>query len=316
MMEGKTLTITENPLRYNHASLECPSCGGFKTLTDSETGETVCPSCGLVLDEKILDEGPEWKAFNFHENDERSRTGLGIMYSLYDKGHSTVFTGNRDSNGRKLDTSTLIVMNRLRKYDTRSKLSGTWRRNLSIAMNALDRLCANLHLSQNVKEQSAITYRKALRMDLIRGRSIEAFVAACVYATCRAHRVPRNLKEITSHSLKDHRDVARAYRVLIEKLDLRPPVDDPMKYVPKVINKLGLSGETEQRATDILRRARSLQGLMGKDPMGIASAAIYMACVDTGKRRTQKEIAETSGTTEVTLRNRLRGLEELFMEST
>ena len=71
---------------------------------------------------------------------------------------------------------------------------------------------------------------------------------------------------------------------------------------------------TERQAIEILRRAKERQGLSGKDPRGVAAAALYMACVEKGDKRIQKEIAAAAGTTEVTLRNRLRGLEDTLQE--
>jgi transcription initiation factor TFIIB len=294
----------------------CSRCGGNRIIKDYETGEEVCGTCGLVLNDNHIDSGPEWRAFTISEKESRSRTGLGTSYTLYDKGLSTVFTGYRDANGKKLNDKTLMKMDRLRRYDNRSKFDETWRRNLSIAMAELDRMSAKLHLPQNLKEQSALLYRKALKKDLIRGRSIDSFVAASIYASCRAAHVPRPLKEITKCSTRDHSEVARTYRLLIREMGMKMPIDDPMKFVPKIASKLNLRGETEFHAIDILRQAKRMQGLSGKDPRGVAAAALYKACIETNDKRIQKEVAEAAGTTEVTLRNRLRGLENLLSQST
>jgi len=170
-------------------------------------------------------------------------------------------------------------------------------------------MAAALYLPQSVKEQAAFIYRRALKMDLIRGRSIDAFVAASIYAACRQSKVPRPLKEITRTSTREHSEVARTYRLLIREMKLKMPVDDPMKFIPSIASKLNLRRDTEQYAIDILRRAQERQELTGKDPRGVAAAALYMACIDNNDKRIQKDVAEAAGTTEVTLRNRLRGLE-------
>lgn len=288
---------------------KCPRCGSTHLISDPENGEMVCASCGLVVEEELIDRGPEWRAFTADEKQSRTRTGLGMSYTLYDKGLSTVFNGYRDAQGNRLKDETRIKMDRLRKYDNRSKFDETWRRNLSIAMAELDRVAAALHLPQSIKEQAALIYRRALKMDLIRGRSIDAFVAASIYAVCRQSRIPRPLKEITKASTREHSEVARTYRLLIREMKLKMPVDDPMKFIPSIASKLNLRRDTEQYAVDILRRAKERQGLTGKDPKGIAAAALYMACIDNNDKRIQKDVAEAAGTTEVTLRNRLRGLE-------
>jgi len=267
-----------------------------------------------VVSEEIMDRGPEWRAFTMDEKDQRSRTGVGTYYMLYDKGLSTVFSGHRDAKGKPLDGETKNKMDRLRRYDNRSKMDDTWRRNLSIAMAELDRMSAKLHLPQNIKEQSAIIYRRALRKDMIRGRSIDAFVAASVYAACRQAGLPRPLKEIARVSDRELSEVSRTYRLMLREMGIRVPVDDPFKFVPKIASKLNLRTETEFKAVEILREAKRLQGLSGKDPRGMAAAALYKASRDSDDKRVQKDVAEAAGTTEVTLRNRLRGLEALLTE--
>lgn len=292
----------------------CHRCGSTDLIIDMEVGEEVCGDCGLVVREDIIDTGPEWRAFTIGEKSTRPRASIPGSYTIYDKRLSTSFSGNRDARGNRLDSITRKKMNKLKRYDTRSKLDDTWGRNLSIAMAELDRLASTLHISHPVKEHAALIYRKALKHDLIRGRSIDAFVAACLYAACRFHEIPRPLKRIAEASTREYSEVARTYRLLLRELNLKMPIDDPMKFVPAIASKLNLRHDTELNAIEILRRAKELQGLSGKDPRGIAAAALYMACVENDDKRIQKEVATAAGTTEVTLRNRLRGLETTLQD--
>ncbi|TFH18633.1 transcription initiation factor IIB [Candidatus Bathyarchaeota archaeon] len=279
---------------------------------DYDSGEEVCGKCGLVVQQNIINQGPEWRAFTTTERNDRSRTGLGYSYTLYDKGLSTVFRPDRDHNGNRLKNETRIKMTRLRRFDNRSKFDETEQRNLSSAMAELDRIATQLHLPQNVKERAALIYRKALKADLLRGRSIDGFVAASLYAACRHLKLPRPLPEITGLSTRNHAEVARTYRLLIKELNLKMPVDDPMKFVPGIASKLMLDPRTEQYAIDILREAKKHRELTGKDPRGLAAAALYKASIETNDKRIQKDIAEAAGTTEVTLRNRLKGIENIL----
>lgn len=291
----------------------CPHCGGSKIVSDRQSGERVCANCGLVVTDTVVDTGPEYRVFNLQENDRR-RTGTGYSYSIYDKGLSTVIKGDKDASGKRLDYETQRRMKRLQRQDNRSKVNETHARNLSIAMAELDRMTSELHLPQNVKENAALIYRKSLKKDLIRGRSIDAFVAASVYAACRMLGVPRPLKEVSKASKRVHSEVAMTYRLLHKELKLRPPVDGPFKFIPSIAAKLGVSQITEQTAIRILRKANEKKALTGKDPRGLAAAALYMACQETKEKRVQRVIAKAAGTTEVTLRNRYRGLKEALQE--
>jgi len=272
-------------------------------------GEEVCSQCGLVISEDIMNLGPEWRAFTRDENASRARAGKAVSYALYDMGLSTGFGGNSDGKGKRLDLETTNKMNRLRRYDNHNKLHDTWSRNLSIAMSELDRMADEIHIPIFVKEQAAIIYRKALRHDLIRGRSIDAFVAASLYAACRLSRIPRSLKSICERSTREYDEISRSYRLLLRELKIKMPIDDPMKFVAGIASKLKLRQVTERYAVEILRRVKEMQGLSGKDPRGVAAAALYMACVEKKEKRIQKVVAAAADITEVTLRNRLRGLE-------
>ena len=46
--------------------------------------------------------------------------------------------------------------------------------------------------------------------------------------------------------------------------------------------------------------------------MGIAAAALYLACISNGEAKSQKEISVAAGVTEVTIRNRCAGLREML----
>jgi transcription initiation factor TFIIB len=304
----------ERVLNRKIKRLGCSRCGSENIIVDPEVGEEVCGECGLVITEDIVDTGPEWRAFTNAEKKSRPRAGMSSSYTLYDMGLSTSFRGDRDARGNRLDPDTRSKMNKLKRYDTRTKLDDTWGRNLSIAMAELDRMAAALHIPQTVKEDAALLYRRALKKDLIRGRSIDAFVAASLYAACRLHRVPRPLKNISKASTREHSEVSRTYRLILRELELKMPIDDPMKFVSGIASKLGIRRDTEQKAVEILRRARERNGLSGKDPRGVAAAALYMACLENDDKRIQKDVASAAGTTEVTLRNRLRGLENVLQE--
>ncbi len=307
--------MSENIMIKGKHESQCERCEGTNIIIDHEAGEEICGNCGLVLNDNAINMGPEWRAFSHEEANSRSRTGMATSYVIYDKGLSTVLTGFRDGNGKKLKGETIQTMNRLRKYDNRSKMDETRRRNLSIAMGELDRMSDALHLPQSIKERSAIMYRKALKADYIRGRSIDAFVGACIYVVCRQSGLPRQLKEISTLSKREHSEIARTYRFLLREMGLKMPIDDPFKFIPKMASRLELRVETEHRAVEILRSVKKLQGLSGKDPKGVAAAAIYKACMENSDKRVQKIVAEAAGTTEVTLRNRLKGFETLFAQS-
>jgi transcription initiation factor TFIIB len=287
----------------------CPECGSQNLIHDYDSGETVCGACGLVLSEQMMDKGPEWRAFTQEEKESRSRVGIPTSYSVHDKGLSTAISRiDRDAFGRKLPLSTRLQMWRLRKWQIRSRVHSSIDRNLAQAMAELDRLSDKVYVPSPIKEKAAVIYRKALDKGLVRGRSIAAIAAAALYAACRTSGTPRTLREISEASLVDKKDVARCYRLLLRELDIQMPIADPLTYISKIAERTGISGRTQGLAIEILREARRKRAAAGKDPMGLAAAALYIACLKNSEKKTQKEIAEAAGVTEVTVRNRYKTL--------
>ncbi len=270
----------------------------------------MCSDCGLVVNGKILDRGPEWRAFTPEEKQTKSRAGRPNKYSLYDKGLSTTIKIDRDAYGRRLPPKVRRQMWRLRKWQIRAGVYGTTNRNLLHAMMELERLSEKLRVPSSVQEMAAVIYRKALNNVLVRGRCIAAIVAAALYAACRFTKIPRTLKEVAEASLRDKGELAMCYRLLIQKLDIQMPLDDPLDYVSKLGEKAGVSIEAQGMATKIICKAKRKRVTLGKDPSGLAAAALYIASQSRNEMVTQHDLSRAANVTEVTIRNRKKELIE------
>ncbi len=279
---------------------------------DSASGEQICTNCGYVGKEKIESLGPEWRTFAKEEGGaDRIRTGMPSSLALHDMGLATVIGAeNRDASGRALESSMKTTLERLRTWDKRSQVHESVDRNLRQAFGELPRLTDKLRVSDAIVERAAYIYRKAVDRKLIRGRSISAMIAASLYAAMRDTETPRTLKDLAAVSNVKRKELSRSYRLILKELDLRMPVADPIKSVSRIANKAGVSEKTKRRAIEILRRASETGSAAGKDPMGLAAAALYIASVMENENKTQKDMAEASGVTEVTIRNRYKTLKE------
>jgi len=237
--------------------------------------------------------------------------GTAPSFLIADRGMSTTIGPvYRDTRGRMLSQEERFQFIRLRTWQNRVNVDGSEERNLSQAMSELARLTDRLHSSRAVKEQAAYTYRRALKEGVIRGRSISEVVAASLYAAYRVTRTPITLSEVANSSPVDKKDIARCYRLLLKELKIRVPTQKAQLRVPKVASKAELGEEAQRRAVEILGEADRLKITGGKDPMGLAAAALYLACRINGESKTQKDIAAAAGVTEVTIRNRYQELEK------
>ena len=290
----------------------CPSCGDRKMVTDQNTGELFCGKCGFVVSDKISDTGAEWRSFANDETN-RTRVGAGTSLTMHDMGLSTIIgTQNKDSTGKPLTSTMKSSIERLRTWDSRTQAHSSADRNLRHALNEMDKLKDKLALTDAVIEKAAYIYRKAMEKKLVRGRSIQGLVAACLYASCRNTETPRTLDDIAKGINIRRKDVARCYRLIFRELELKMPVVDPVKGVSRIASIAKLTEKSKRRAIDILEKAKKLGIVAGKDPMGIAAAALYLACISTREVKSQKDISIASGVTEVTIRNRCAGLRKMI----
>jgi len=279
------------------------------------TGEYVCNSCGYVLEDRAQELGVEWRAFSAEEKDALSHNGAPESLSRHDMGLSTVI-GNehRDAGGAPLTNAAKNAAQRMRTWDNRTVYRKPRDRNLMVALSELSRLADKLNVGPNVVERAAYVYRKALEMNLVRGRMITWMVSASLYEACRSTSTPRNLKDLARVSDIRKRDLARCYRLLLRELNLAVPIADPARCVTRIASKAGMSERSQRKALEILDAVRSSRGMAGKDPMGLAATALYLASTMTegDSRVTQRDVAEAAGVTEVTIRNRSKGIQVII----
>ncbi len=100
--------------------------------------------------------------------------------------------------------------------------------------------------------------------------------------------------------------------MIVFQLDLKLRPIDPMKYIAKVANKAKLSEKTKRQAIDIMYDLAKRGITAGKDPSSLAATVLYLASRYTGETVTQKDLAEASGKSEVTLRMRLKDLKRQY----
>ncbi|OUJ19201.1 Transcription initiation factor TFIIB family [Methanonatronarchaeum thermophilum] len=284
----------------------CSECGG-KLI--SEDNEVRCESCGLVVDEELIDSGPDWRAFSYDDEKEKSHVGLPSSVTKHDKGLSTEI-GFKDRYGKELSPEKKSQFNRLRRLQLQSRRSSGKERSLSTGLQEMHRMVSQLNISKDVHEVAAVFYKTASDKGLMKGRSIEAMVAATIYIASRFYELPRTLEELSDAARVSKKEVARAERYLVDELDINLKPASPVDYVPRFVSELGLGKEVENRIVEVIELASERSLLSGRSPVSIAAAATYLVAKIMDKKVTQSSISEVSGVSEVTIRNRYQEIEE------
>jgi transcription initiation factor TFIIB len=292
----------------------CPQCRSLQITRDEIRGEVVCNDCGLVLDDAsalVSDRAPRSKS----DETGREARGYGPATNLLmpDKGlFSEIGTPSRDFHGNSLPRQASLRYYHLRKLNHRLRSAKTHQRNLSVALDELNRLAGSLGLSREVRESATYIYRRALEHKATRGKKIVALVAASVYAACRQCHVPRTMKEIVSHSRASKIEVGRAYTVLARELRLGLRPVEPRDYLVRFTQDLNLSKEVRAKVLEMLSQVEKIYSTSGVLPNGILATIIYIASSLLGEPRSQDRIAAVANVTPVTIRNHYKELLELF----
>lgn len=284
--------------------LACPECGSDQVVRDPRRGELSCANCGLVLQENEIDPGPEWRAFNAADRDKKARTGPPTTELRHDRGLGSQIAYTGDS----VDATTRQRFHRLRRYHQRATYQPGADRNLVRALSEIQRLTTALSLPETVAKTAARTFREAKKRDFLHGRSIEATAAATVYAAARIHEAPRLLDDIVEQANSEHRDIARTYRRLIGDLELPVPTTQPRDLIPQIASDLDLPEPVRVRAAAMIEDADD-EATVGKNPAGVAAAALYLSALGTADQVIQDEVASSAGVTAVTIRARIGDLD-------
>ena len=283
---------------------KCPECGGINLFWNKEKGEIICRDCGLVIEDKMIDFTQEWREFDSDQSEVKRRTGAPMTFTQYDQGLGTEV--GQKSDLFKLGAEERNKFFRLRKWQ--SRISTAIERNLKLALAELKRVSSFLKLPKSVEEEAARIYTLAVQRGLVRGRSMESVVAGALYAACRRHEVPRTLDELSEASGIEKKEIGRTYRFVTRELGLTILPSNPVDYIARFASALNLSAETQSKAIEILEKAQKIELTSGRGPTGIASAALYVSALIHGEKRTQREVADVAGVTEVTIRNRYKEL--------
>ena len=303
----KTTSIT-------HHRNVCSTCGQNKIVVDEKIGESYCTHCGFVVSENSVDTGAEWRSFA-GDGENKARTGNQTSLMIHDMGLSTVIGKmNRDVSGNTISNVVKHSFIRLRRQNSRIQSKDPFSKNFIQAFSDMNNLRTKLALPDPVMETAAYRYRKSVERKLTRGRSIRAMVGACVYFACRDAEISRSLNDIAKTINLPRKDVTKCYRTLLKEFEIIVPPPNPSNSVSKIGNSAGLSEKTMRKALKVLEKEKDAGGFAGRDPRAIAAAVLYIVGRKNNEIKSQREISEAAGVTQVTVRNRIQGLNKSILK--
>ena len=270
-------------------TLACRNHPGSPLIEDSRAGDMICSACGLVVGDRIVDVGSEWRTFSDSNNDP-SRVGAAENPLLEN------------------DLSTRIGAAAGSEYHNRNSMSSA-NRTLTGAFREINEIADRVGLPKTITDEAANYFKRVYEQRRLRNRPRQATVSACIYLACRVHLAPRSFRELSTISGMPQAIIAKCCKAIMKCLDQRNITQvDACDFLSRFCSSLGLSVDDQRLATNIATVAKEKSIIDGRNPTSVAAAVIYMASQISDTKRSQKEISEVAGCAESTIKQSYRVL--------
>lgn len=166
---------------------------------------------------------------------------------------------------------------------------------------AVDKLAAEFSLPDSVKNDSEQICEVVIKSKLMSRRPLPVIAASSLYTACRENHAPVTIKDLAAATESNPREIGRCYRSIISRMNIPPPNLNGTRYAFRVAEAVHASEEATRLSLDVVRNSIS-KGLGGRNPMTLAAAAVYLACLTTGENSRQSDVAEAADVSEVSVR--------------
>lgn len=289
-----TLTAVAKKCRVR----SCPECKGTCLAEHREEGCSVCLDCGFVISSKTINRATRKKA----KTDSCKHIPLGSESVQRD-----LCIENKETNQED--------MARVWEQWRHVRIGDSTEKNLALALQHITKIAVGLSLPKIALEKACLTYERIAEKRLLKGRSMKVVCATAVCIGCKQSRTAVTTKDIAHASGVSPHKIGHSYRAIMKQLNFSMQPRTPFDHAKELSARLHTSQRTMDLTAKIMRALDCSKRSTGKDPAGLASAAIYIGSLLTGEKRTQREIAEAVRLTEATIRTRCRELERSLIFS-
>ncbi|CAF0761357.1 unnamed protein product, partial [Didymodactylos carnosus] len=285
-------------------------------IEDYRAGDMICPECALVVGDRMIDVGSEWRTFsNDSESKDMSRVGAAENPLFDGEGLETIMSPGTGS-------AALDEFGNQRYRNGRRQMSSS-EKTLRSGIEAIRVMGGRINLSHKINNRAGVLFKHCHEQKCTKGRNQDAIVAACIYIACREEKMPRTIKEICAISHSSKKDIGRCFKQIINSLPKASAPDsiDLKNLMPRFCNHLQFNNETliKKTAIFIAETAKEICDVQSRNPTSVGAASIFMAAVAAGERRTMKDVQSATGVMESTIRQiykiMLPNASELFPKS-
>ncbi|XP_002736287.1 transcription initiation factor IIB-like [Saccoglossus kowalevskii] len=278
--------------------LNCPSHPEATLVEDYHAGDMICSECGLVVGDRVVDVGSEWRTFsNDKAQKDPCRVGESENSLLSGSNLSTIIGKPTGNAGFNQDGSA--------KYHNKRTMNSSDRTLLN-AFREIAQMADRINLPKTIVDRTNTLFKQVHEQRTLRGRSNDAIAAACLYIACRQEGVPRTFKEICAISRVSKKEIGRCFKEILKALETSVDLITTGDFMSRFCSNLGLPSRVQKAATHIAKKAVEMDLVPGRSPISVAAAAIYLASQASEEKKSQKEIGDVAGVADVTIRQSYR----------
>ncbi|BBG26612.1 transcription initiation factor IIB [Sulfuracidifex tepidarius] len=281
--------------------MKCPVCGEDSVIYDTVRNQVVCVNCGYVPEERIVDVGPEWRAYNQKDRMSKERTGSPLSNNIHDQGLTTTIGVSYKDKRKSLS---------LKRTQDKTRVSNGDKKLVTL-LSILNQQSAKMGLPDYVRSTAATIIRKLVKEKATNRIDKNVLVTAALYYSCEINKIPQHLQEFKAKFSVDRNEFWKALKKIqnIKQTspELRPKIK-PNEYIPKINSSLNLPQPVATKASQLVEKMYDEGMTSGKGYLALSAAAVYLMSTLMDKKRTQKEIADALKITEVTIRNRYKDI--------
>lgn len=276
--------------------VQCQQHPDAPLIEDYRAGDQICSECGLVVGDRVIDVGSEWRTFS---NDKGSNSADP---SRVGGAENPLLNGS--------DLSTLVGPSRGdasfdefggMKYKNKGMVCST-NRSLLNAYREIGLMADRINLPRNIVDRANVLFKQVHDGKNLKGRSNDAIASASLYIACRQEGVPRTFKEICAVSKVSKKEIGRVFKLILKALETSVDLITTGDFMSRFCCNLGLPNMVQRAATHIAKKAVEYDIVPGRSPISVAAAAIFMASQASDEKRSQKEIGDIAGVAEVTIK--------------
>ncbi|KAL7286103.1 hypothetical protein TKK_0019617 [Trichogramma kaykai] len=263
-------------------------------IEDYRAGDQICSTCGLVVGDRVIDVGSEWRTFSNEKNGlDPSRVG-GPENPLLNGADLSTMIGP-GTGAASFDAFGVA------KYQNRRTIN-SGDRALLLAVREINAMADRINLPKTIIDRANNLFKQINDSKMLKGRSNDAIASACLYIACRQEGVPRTFKEICAVSKLSKKEIGRCFKLILKALATKVDLITTEDFMSRFCSNLGLPNIVQRAATNIARKAVEFDIVPGRSPISVTAAAIFMASQASDDKKSYKDIGDIAGVADVTIR--------------